>query len=315
MPHILTITMNPAIDISTSVQNVAPTTKMRCAPARRDPGGGGINVALVLRRFGVDVTALYPKGGSTGQLLNRLVTETGVRSLTIPIEGETREDFTAVENSTGKEFRFVMSGPELSASEWGACLETFAAFREPLDHVVISGSLPPGVPDDFYARLIAIARARSVPVALDAPGRTLKTALAEGVDILKPNYRELRELTGLTLSDDASCNAACRALIRTGAARVIALTLGSRGALLVTADGAWRAGALPVDVVSTVGAGDSFLGGILARLALGDELLEAFRYGVACGSAALVAPGTQLCHEPDVRQLLPHVTLDASPFV
>jgi 6-phosphofructokinase 2 len=310
MPHILTITMNPAIDISTSVERVAHTRKLRCGAARRDPGGGGINVGRVAERLGSTVTAIFPAGGSTGQLLRRLVDEENLRGVIIPIQEETREDFTAFETSTGKQFRFVLTGPPLSELEWLKCLNEFVKYRPPIDFLVVSGSLPPGVPTEFYARIAEIACSRDVPVALDASGPSLKAAVDRGVDILKPNLRELRELTGKPLADGASCAEACQTLLAAGKAKIIALTLGHRGALLVTRDGAWHAGPLPILPVSTVGAGDSFLGAMVWALASGLSIQDSFRHGVAGGSAALLAPGTQLCRAADARSLVERVVLE-----
>ena len=310
MAHVLTITMNPAIDISTSVERVQPTRKLRCAPARRDPGGGGINVARVTDRLGSDATALYPAGGVCGQMLRKLVEQENIRSIAIPISEETREDFTVVETTTGHEYRFVSVGPRLSETEWRNCLEAARAFRDPVDFVVASGSLPLGVPDDFYALIAEIARGRSAPFALDTSGPPLRAALDHGVDLLKPSLGELRELTGQPLADPASCVGACKSLVASGQSKMVALTLGSQGAILATPEGAWRAWPLPIHAVSTVGAGDSFLAAMVCALASGLPPLEAFRHGVAAGSAALLSVGTQLCRAEDARALLEHVVVD-----
>ncbi|MGO8800272.1 MAG: 1-phosphofructokinase family hexose kinase [Roseiarcus sp.] len=310
MPHILTITMNPAIDVSTEVEKVRPTQKLRCGAARREPGGGGVNVARVVGRLGCDVTALYTAGGSVGQLLRRLVDEENIRSLAVPVQEETREDFTAQETVTGDQFRFVLSGPQLSEAEWRRCLEEFEAFGDWPDFVVASGSLPPGVPEDFYVRIAEIARRRGAPLALDASGAPLRAALEHGVELVKPNLNELRALTGKPLADQASWIGACESLIAAGKTKIVALSLGHRGALLVTQDGAWRAAPLPIRPASTVGAGDSFLGAMIWALVSGQSMVDAFRHGVAGGSAALLAPGTGLCHAADLRDLLERVVVE-----
>ncbi|MGO9771915.1 MAG: 1-phosphofructokinase family hexose kinase [Roseiarcus sp.] len=310
MARVLTITMNPSIDISTSVDRVQPTRKLRCAPARRDPGGGGVNVARVANRLGNEAIAVYPAGGSCGERLHKLIDQENIRGLAIPIEEETREDFTVVETSTGHEYRFVSIGPRLSETEWRNCLDAVAAFRDPVDVIVASGSLAPGVPDDFYAWIAKIARGRSAPFALDTSGPPLRAALDHGVDLLKPSLGELRELTGQLLASPAACVAACRKLVEAGQAKAVALTLGSQGAILATQEGAWRAWPLPIHAVSTVGAGDSFLAAMVCAQASGLPPLEAFRHGVAAGSAALLSPGTQLCRAEDVRELLAHVAVD-----
>lgn len=187
---------------------------------------------------------------------------------------------------------------------------SFASVGQSLDFVVVSGSLPPGVPEDFYARIAEIARDWAVPVSLDTSGPPLKRAMDHSVDLVKPNLRELREPTGEPLIDEASWITACDRLMTAGKARIVALTLGHRGALLVTRDGVWRADPLPIRPASTVGAGDSFLGAMVWALASGHPVDEAFRYGVAAGSAALLTPGTELCHAADVHQLLDHVVVE-----
>jgi len=310
MAHVLTITMNPSIDISTTVGRVVPSRKLRCAAARRDPGGGGINVARVVHRLESDVTAMFPAGGECGQQLRRLMDEENIRSHAIHIDEDTREDFTVVETVSGNEYRFVATGPNLSEPEWRACLAAVAAFHENIDVIVASGSLPPGVPVDFYAEIAKIARERSTPIVLDTSGAPLRAALEYGVDILKPSLREMRELTGEQLADPAACVAACRNIVTAGKAKAVALTLGSQGAILATAEGAWRAWPLPIHAVSTVGAGDSFLAAMVCALASGLNYVEAFRHGVAGGTAALMAPGTQLCHLADMRELLTHVVVE-----
>ena len=157
MTDSVTSTMNPAVDLSTSVDRVVAVHKLRCSPARRDPGGGGINVARVATRLGADVQALYPRGGETGALLRRLIDAEGIASLEVHVAGETREDITVFEEETGEQFRFVFPGPELSKTEWQTCLDSIASLKGRPAFFVASGSLPPGVPDDFYARAASAA--------------------------------------------------------------------------------------------------------------------------------------------------------------
>jgi 6-phosphofructokinase 2 len=303
METVVTLTPNPAIDISAAVEEILPIRKLRCTAARRDPGGGGINVARVVRRFGAQVAAIYPAGGSTGRLLRQLVDREGVRSIAISVREETREDFTVLEESSGKQYRFVLPGTELSQPDWEACLNRLEEMEPMPPYVVGSGSLPPRVPDDFYARMAQIAKRRGSKVVADTSGRALAEVLKEGVYLVKPNLRELQELTDTTLQDRHSQVSACRKLIEPGKAEIVVLTLGANGAILVTSEDAYAAKASDVDVVSAVGAGDSFVGGMVWKLAGGGGLVEAFRYGIAAGSAAVLNPGTELCYAEDVTRL------------
>ena len=310
MTDIVTLTMNPAIDLSTSVERVVAEHKLRCSPAVRDAGGGGINVARVATRLGADVKALYPRGGETGALLRRLIDKEGIASLSVHVAGDTREDITVVEEATGEQFRFVFPGPELSEAEWRKCLAAIAALKGSPAFFVASGSLPPGVPDDFYAEAAKCAKLCGARVIVDTSGPALSQALEEGVFLIKPNLRELRQMTAEPLDDQAGCIDAARRLVEAGRTEIVALSLGHDGALFVTRDAAWRAPALEVELVSAVGAGDSFVGGLTWSLSAGHGLEQAFRYAVAAGSAALLTPGTELSRAEDVHRLYDRVKLE-----
>lgn len=305
---IVTLTINPAVDASTSVKNMAPFTKMRCAPARHEPGGGGINVARVLRRLGIDAPAIYPAGGATGQLLGTLVEREGVQGLVVPVRNETRQDLTVFDETTRQQFRFVFPGAQLDESEWQECLESIMRIEPRPAFVVASGSLPAGVPDDFYGRLAQACKEHS-KVIVDTAGRFLKAALEHGVYLIKPNLREFQELAGMTASDDASLIEAGRRLIGRGQVEVIALSMGPDGALLITRDLALRANGLPIEPVSVSGAGDSFLAAMVWSLSSNGSLETALRYAVAGGSAALLSPGTDLCRPADMHRLVAEVTV------
>ena len=309
MTDILTVTMNPAVDVSTSAAQVTPTHKLRCAAPRHFPGGGGINVARVVQRLGGDVAALYPVGGLPGQQLRRMVDDEGVRSLCLDIGGDTRESFSVLDRARQQEYRFVLPGPVLTSAEWQACLDRIAALTPPPHYLVASGSLPPGVPDDFYARLATLARALGSQFVLDSSGPALAAALGAGVFLVKPSLRELRELSGQPLASAPEWQAAAQALVAGGQAQVVALSLGERGALLVTADAVCAVPALAVPVASTTGAGDSFVGAMVWALARGDDLRSAFRHGVAAGAATLLSQGSALCQAADVRRLYPAVQM------
>lgn len=309
MTTILTITANPAVDVSTSVDKIVPVAKLRGIGQRRDPGGGGINVARVVKRLGGNAIALFPVGGLTGDLLQQLLDREGVESLTFPIAGETRQDFFVSEISTGQPYRFILPGPPLAESEWQRCLAMLSALEPFPRFVVASGSLPGGVPDDFYARVASIVRQRGARMILDTSGPALVAAVAEGVELVKPNLREMRELVGREPSDAAEWEAAARTLVRSGKAATVALTMGHLGAALVTSDRVLRARPLAITPVSAVGAGDSFLGALVHGLASGADLEHCFRQAVAAGAAALLNPGTELCRPDDVKRLAAQVTL------
>jgi len=309
VPDIVTITINPAVDIFVNVDRVEPTRKLRCSAPKRDPGGGGINVARAAHRLGSNVMAIYPIGGVIGKLLQRLVEREGIDSIVTPSHVETRENFTAYEEATGEQYRFVLPGSALHRAEWEACLDKLVSLPDKPKFVVASGSVPPGVPEDFFAQVARAAKKLGARMVIDTSGPALGAALNEGVALIKPNQSELSEFVGAPLTREADRIAACRKLVTDKRAEMVALTLGEEGSLLVTKDKAWRAQPMHIEVVSAVGAGDSFLGGLVAALAKDLPVEEAFRTAVAAGTAAVMSPGTDLCHEEDVKRLLKDVKI------
>ncbi|WP_291851308.1 1-phosphofructokinase family hexose kinase [Bradyrhizobium sp.] len=310
MTRIVTITLNPAVDLSTSVDIIQPVAKLRGKSQRRDPGGGGVNVARVIKRLGGEACAIYPVGGAIGTLLRRLLDQEGVASRTFTIAGETRENFFVGEIASGKQYRFILPGARLSETEWQECLKLVSEIEPFPRFLVASGSLPDGVPDDFYARLIRIARQRGARVFLDTSGPALAAAVADGVDLIKPNLREMQELAGSEASNAGEWEAAARAIVAQGKVAAVALTMGHLGAALVTRDEVLRAAPIPITPRSAVGAGDSFLGALTWRVADGASLADAFHTAVAAGAAALLHPGTELCRPDDVRRLADQVTIE-----
>ena len=307
MADVVTVTLNPAIDISSSVDQVVPIRKLRCKPERREAGGGGINVARVARRLGVDVAAIYPAGGSTGILLRHLLEAEGVASLAVDSAGDTREDFTILDESTGEQFRFVFPGPQLDAAVLARVTDLVGSLAPVPQYLVASGSLPRGAPEGSLADLARLAKRRGCRMVLDASGPALRQALEAGVYLVKPNLRELSELVGRRLDTEREWQDAAAVLVESGKAEVVALTLGHLGALLATRRGVLRLPAIAIKMASAVGAGDSFLGGIMAALVHGRGMTEAFRYGLAAASAAVQQPGTALCTREDVARLVERV--------
>jgi 6-phosphofructokinase 2 len=309
--QILTLTVNPALDISTSTQQVVSNHKLRCGTSRVDPGGGGVNVSRVVRRLGGRSLAVYTAGGPVGEAYRRLIEAERVPSLVVPIQGSTRQSFTVDEDSSGKQYRFVLEGPKLSGAEWRACLDIVAQTVSPGGYVVASGSLPPGVPDDYYARVARLARKNGARCIVDSTGPALAHALEEGVFLATPSRRELGIYVGATLESEQSQAEAASAMIANGSAECVAITLGERGAVLATKSGIARLAAPSVNVVSTVGAGDSFLAAFVLRLAQENSIDDAFRAAVAAGSAAVMRPATELCHRADVERLEAELSRDA----
>jgi len=309
MRDVLTVTLNPALDLSTSAVHVVPTHKVRCNILQRHPGGGGVNVARVIHRMGGDCTALYPAGGASGAVFQQLLNDEEVSSICVPIAEETRESFSVKDISSNKEFRFVLPGPVLQTSEWQACLDRIDDMDTLPKFVVASGSLPPGVPKDFYARLNSLLKMRNVKLVLDTSGDALSLALDEGVYLCKPSLRELSQLCGKELSSEADWLHAGQDLIKQGRAHVLVLTLGENGACMFIDDASYFAPALAVNVLSAIGAGDSFVGAMVWALSKGHDLPDAFKYGVAGATAALLSTGTGLCQPEDVSRLYASVSL------
>lgn len=311
MAAIVTLTMNPALDVSTSTPHVAPAHKLRCAPPQHHAGGGGINVARVLHRLGADCLAGYPRGGATGGSLAHLLELEGVPQHLLDIDGETRESFSVVDQGSGEEFRFVLPGPTLTEPEWRSALTWLAELTPSPDYLVLSGSLPPGVPEDFYAQVVQALKASPTRIVLDTSGIPLGVALQAGVHIFKPSLRELEELTGGALPTHIDRIAAARRLISQQQTEWVALSLGDEGALLVSEHRAWFAPALDVPVATTTGAGDSFVAGLTWGFSQHFAPEDAFVFGIAAATAALLHPGTTLSAATDIERLRPLVRIQS----
>jgi 6-phosphofructokinase 2 len=300
---ILTLTMNPALDKSAEVQRVVPEHKLRCQRLRFDAGGGGINVARAVTKLGGEATALFLAGGWSGDRLTELLEKEGVSSHRISILQDTRENLIFSESNTGQQFRFGMPGPEIGADECERVLETLSKGEPSPSLLVASGSLPPGVPVDFYRRIAEWGGQRGSRVIVDTHGDALRQALAARPFLIKPNIRELGCVAGSDMESDNQIEAAARKLVDDGGCEVCMVSLGAAGALWVSQKGMFRLRAPTVRIRSKVGAGDSTIAGIVFALSRGWTEREALAFGVAAGAAAVMTPGTELCRREDVERL------------
>ncbi|WP_235907534.1 1-phosphofructokinase family hexose kinase [Siccirubricoccus phaeus] len=299
--RILTLTLNPSLDIAADAEAVVAVRKVRTRNERFDPGGGGINVSRVVRILGGETLALIASGGLPGAVLEELLTRDGLPFRKVPIAGWTRMAQTVNDLSTRKEFRFVPEGPVLSAVEWQAMLDLLA--EEAGDWVIGSGSLPRGVPDEFYVRCAEITRRQGRKLVLDTSGAPLKAAMGQGIFLIKPSRGEFETLVGRPLGTPRALNEAALQVVRSGQVGMVAVSLGHQGALLATQEGIIRLPALEVPVKGAVGAGDSFLAGMVVALARGESPKEAFAWAMATGAAAVMQAGTARPRKEDVEAL------------
>jgi 6-phosphofructokinase 2 len=300
-PRIATLTLNPAVDLACTAASVRPTHKTRTFEERFDPGGGGINVARVVHELGGDALALIMTGGVTGRLVEALLDEAGVRWQALPIRGRTRISVTVHDRQSRLEYRFVPEGPSVEQDEWNGALNILQEAEG--EWIVASGSLPRDVPADFYAQAAAIASRRGQKFVLDTSGSALRAAIGHGIELLKLSLSELEFLISRELHDLQSLEKEVALLIRSGAARMIAVSLGRDGAILGTNEGVSRLPAVKVEECSAVGAGDSFLAGLVLGLARGVSDRDALALGIAAGAASVATYGTAQVRRADVETL------------
>jgi 6-phosphofructokinase 2 len=295
--------MSPAVDKSSSIDRVIPERKLRCASPHFYPGGGGINVSRAIKKMGGVSVAVYPAGGLTGKMLDNLLSREKIDHISIPIRGVTRENLTIIEKSTGQHYRFGMPGTKLCSNEWRNCLDKLLSLEPLPEYIVASGSIPPGVPEDFYAKIAKEIRETKARLIVDTSGKALDLAAQAGAYLLKPNMRELETITRRKINDESQQEAAARRLIQKCQCEVVVVSLGAAGALLVTKDRSERMRAPHVPLKSKVGAGDSMVAGIALGLVRKYSLRDAVRFSIAAGAAAVMTPGTELCKREDVQRL------------
>lgn len=302
MSSVVTLTLNPAIDKSCSVDRVVPEQKLRCSEPQFDPGGGGLNVARAMRQLGGEATALWTCGGLTGERLSELLDDEQLDHVPLKIEALTRENLIVFEESTGQQYRFGMPGATLTEPEIESCVERLQGLDPHPRYLVLSGSLPPDVEAGLYARI-----AESVPgtcrVILDASGEPLVRALDAPIYLLKPNIKELEQIAGQPVESDAEIRQVSRKLVDGKGVKVVVVSLGSGGAVVTIPDEQFEIRAPTVKIRSKVGAGDSMVAGIVLALSRGGSVKEAVRFGVAAGAAAVMTDGTALCRRSDTERL------------
>jgi 6-phosphofructokinase 2 len=302
MEKIVTLTLNPAIDKSTSVKAIVPDKKLRCAPPTFEPGGGGVNVSRAIKKLGGNSTAIYFAGGYSGQFYQQLLNDEGIDSCVVGIEGHTRENMIVVDEAANLQYRFGMPGPVIKENEWQKCLDLLEA-SSGVEYIVASGSLPEGVPTDFFRRLACVSKKINAKLIADTSGEPLRSAMREGLFMIKPNLGELSDLHGVEELEEEQVIIAAKGIINSGGCDAMVISMGASGAMLITKDSVFDSPSPTVKKKSTVGAGDSMVAGMVLALSQGRGWLEVLQYGIATGTATTMNPGTELCKKEDVDRL------------
>jgi 6-phosphofructokinase 2 len=303
---VLTITINPALDVSLEVERLVPDRKLRAELSRREPGGGGVNVSRVLRRLGVDAPSFVVVGGPVGAELVQLLGHEHVDVIDFPIVDDTRESLAITESTTRSQYRISTPGPRID--DLDALRDHIVEATGAVEIVVFSGSLPPSVPASFLVSVVDVL-AVDTTVIVDTSGSALELVARQCAAIIKPSQRELAALVGWEPTTTEQIEQAVAEVVGWGAVRAVVASRGPSGVVLMTPnDGPRWFRPPPVAPVSTVGAGDSMVAGITAALVRGHGLDQAVRFGVAAGTAAVLTPGSELCNPDDVDRLLRQVT-------
>jgi 6-phosphofructokinase 2 len=302
MPSIVTVTFSPSIDKSFTVPELVPDKKLKCSAPILDPGGGGINVARAIKILGGEATAVFPSGGYTGKQFNQLLTDKGVPAVIIESKNETRENIVVVDQSRNLQYRFGMPGTSVVQEEWKEILQVIDGMTF-IEYLICSGSLPPGVPEDIYVQLATIAKQKGAKCIVDTSGKPLKLAIEAGLYLIKPNLGELSAYAGKEYLNMDDAKEIALEIVASGRCEIVVVSMGANGAMLVTKDIVEIYNSPPVERKSTVGAGDSMVAGIVYSLSNNRRITDAVRYGVACGTAATMNPGTELCRKEDVEAL------------
>ncbi len=298
---IVTLTVNPALDKSAHFKGLVAEQKIRCDEPRFDAGGGGINVSKAISRLDGTSLAVFTSGGPIGKMLEELVTKESIAFKAVPIQTWTRESFVAVDDNTNSQYRFGFTGGEITDKEEQAILNAVANLKPKF--MVVSGSLSEGLSSDFYQKIAEIVKKSNSKLIVDTSGEALKKVLETGVYLIKPNVGELAKLIGVERLEMEEVNEAAKQIIVKGGAEIVVVSLGPQGAVLVTKDNYEFVPAPNVAKKSTVGAGDSMVGGMVWALSQNKSLKDVIRWGVACGSAATMNEGTQLFKGTDAQRL------------
>lgn len=300
---IATLTLNPALDKNTWVEKLQPEKKLRCEKPEYEAGGGGLNVSRAISILGGKSIAIYAAGGAAGDKLDDLLDSAGIEEHRIRIKMETRVNLLVTERSTGNQYRFGMPGNELSESEIEECIEAVRNLPDGIEYLVASGSVPPGAPVDLYAKIALLAREKRIKFVLDTSGIALEMATSTGVYMIKPNLRELSLIAGKDQVTGLEQEEIAMKIINGGKVEVIVLSLGPRGAMMLTRDFTEYIVPPTVKPTSTVGAGDSMVAGIVLSLSRGEDLRTALKWGVSAGTAATMTSGSELCRKEDVEDI------------
>lgn len=299
--QIITLTLNPSLDKSTHFTGLIAEQKIRCEKPRYDAGGGGINVSKAIAKLGGNSLCIHTSGGSAGIMLEEIILKDGIENKVIPTQNWTRENFIAFENTTKAQYRFGFPGNELLEDEKQNVIETIKETNT--KYLVLSGSLNEGLPTDFYQTIAEIAKAMGIKVIVDTSGEPLRKVLEKGVYLIKPNIGELAKLIGVERLELSEAEKAAKTLIENGAAEIVVVSLGTQGAILVSKEQIEFVKAPKVTKKSTVGAGDSMVGGMVWALSQNKTLKEVIQWGVSCGTAATMNEGTQLFKKEDAIKL------------
>lgn len=302
---IVTLTPSPSIDIGWEVENLSSTGKNRATTRQVTAGGGGINVARVVRLLGGSATAVHTAGGALGLWLRELLDEEDLVARAVEVGSQTRLAVVLTDTSTDERHHIVPESPHLSPEEIDSLIEAVAAEMGEGTCVVLSGSPPSGAEDDFSARLAASALGCGARLFLDTSGAGVQRSTSDGVYLLKSNRREATSITGVEVNDFDDARTANERLLDDGVAEVVVTTIGEFGSLCSTGDGhvEIHTPRLPRPAVTDAGAGDSLMAGLVFGISRGDDVVEACRLGVAAAAAAVITPETSPASREEIESL------------
>ena len=306
---IATVTLNPSLDKTVTVEGLIIDEANRWTSMRTDPGGKGINVSRVIHELGGETVAYGFMGGVDGHVLERLLSQQGVPFNFTPIAGDIRSNFIITNLKTRCQTRIDAPGPRISKEELDNLMARITHIEPKPDYLVLAGSVPPGVPDDIYADIIGEAKKQGIKVVLDSDDDWLKAGVKAQPNVIKPNVHEAAEMLGVRLKNEEAIIQAVRVLVAQGI-DIVAISRGKDGLIIANETVILKVTPPEVEVRSTVGAGDSAIAGLVMKLSKGAGVEEAARLAAAAGTATALTPGTELCLLEDVEKILPQITIE-----